>query len=1039
MEIENGMSTNNKNNTSFRAEEPPPDPEDFETKKEEEEHEKLMQRLYENQKKRREMVSKLEKENELKKELEDQKKLKELLDQKPFYVKRNMNAKMRAMVNNEKIKFMLDKVDDYMRQIKNLDAIDKIKAQAQKEFELEIANQKKNKRKLSKNELEKLSKLNNVNEQLKNENKEKIKKRKLDEELKKKKLENAKKANERAQEILKNGYKLPKGGNTSNDDANINIRSGGLGIFQEENIMGGTELMPGMENKIKNRPKSSTKIKNNNNNIKFGMTMMPNKIEENPEEELAKILKKNKYDLSELLKFQKKYKYYNISNYIHAAQMKQIQNTKNKKKKNIVVNNNNNVNINNNKFGFEMENEQMADNNANNFGNEENNIQNNNRNINSYLQACKYNNEKIIQTILLNAKNDEEVFKIVNEKDDFGRNGLMYLLIHNNKNMIKLSLLSGVILDNSTDIYGRNLVHYCCTENVDKSMLDIICHCIDFKNFYDLCKYVNKCISLEKIDEINKNSNEYKSECENKINDFDNLIEEKDKKLDIKKLNNFSRNNTYITKMVNSPDIEGNYPIHYLAQKDDMDKMEVLLYYNTKLDVLDGQGKKPIDITDNEVIQQFLLKNEKNINSKNELYGIKNNNINNSKQAFNNSNISGYLNITTSALDMEKIKFYSPEKINSFVSGVEGNTYLILSVIQQNYDAFKFLLEDKKAKADHINGNGWTVIFFIILKKLWIFFAYLFKLPNPDSCDTTEKNYNELIKIKKYKKVDLMKPNGELTYLGQSIKVMDNLSKKNNNLLSLCVEELNDLFLLKSLYILYENYVFYFSMNQPQDVVFSRQYGKYDESSYMNIVYNRQYGKNKETILIKCVKNKNLEMLKYLLVDLYRNENKIEFDINKSDYKTENILHHAVLLKQKEIIKFLIKYDSEDNILKTSKNNKGKTPSDLDRCKQYKNEFITIWEAAEENNIDLLNLLINDLKYYEINDQKYISKDTALHSAVKKKADRSVLFLLKAGANKKLKNKNGKTAYDLIDVEEKHVKKDKKWINKAEKIFNGVI
>ena len=74
----------------------------------------------------------------------------------------------------------------------------------------------------------------------------------------------------------------------------------------------------------------------------------------------------------------------------------------------------------------------------------------------------------------------------------------MYLLIHNNTNMIKLSLLSGVKLDDTKDIYGRNLIHYCCTNNVNKSILDIICHCIEFKRFGDLCTYVNKCLPITK-------------------------------------------------------------------------------------------------------------------------------------------------------------------------------------------------------------------------------------------------------------------------------------------------------------------------------------------------------------------------------------------------------------------------------------------------------------------------------------------------------------------------------------------------------------
>ena len=147
----------------------------------------------------------------------------------------------------------------------------------------------------------------------------------------------------------------------------------------------------------------------------------------------------------------------------------------------------------------------------------------------------------------------------------------MYLLIHNNTNMIKLSLLSGVKLGETKDIYGRNLIHYCCTNIVNKTILDIICHCIDFKRFGDLCTYVNKCVPITKRTSDNLFSKEYLDECEERIKDFDSLMEIKIDEKDISNepLNNVKEKeeNTNIKKMVNTPDKDGNYPIHYLAKK----------------------------------------------------------------------------------------------------------------------------------------------------------------------------------------------------------------------------------------------------------------------------------------------------------------------------------------------------------------------------------------------------------------------------------------------------------------------------------------
>ena len=86
---------------------------------------------------------------------------------------------------------------------------------------------------------------------------------------------------------------------------------------------------------------------------------------------------------------------------------------------------------------------------------------------------------------------------------------------------------------------------------------------------------------------------------------------------------------------------------------------------------------------------------------------------------------------------------------------------------------FIFLIKEKNAKVDYINGNGWTILFFIVSNKLWNYFSFLFDLPNCDKCDTPEKIFEEL-KEKEYEKSFLMESNGDLTYIGQAIKILDN-------------------------------------------------------------------------------------------------------------------------------------------------------------------------------------------------------------------------------------------------------------------------
>ena len=133
----------------------------------------------------------------------------------------------------------------------------------------------------------------------------------------------------------------------------------------------------------------------------------------------------------------------------------------------------------------------------------------------------------------------------------------------------------------------------------------------------------------------------------------------------------------------------------------------------------------------------------------------------------------------------------------------------------------------------------------------------------------------------------------------------------------------------------------------------------------------------------------------------------IDLDIHKNDFNGQNVLHHAVRLKQKESILYLVKYDADFEILISKKDIKGNIPKDLDKTKSFENELYTIWDAAKDNDINKLNLLLNKLKYYTINEKTKFKENSPLHLAVKNRADKAVLFLILNGADKNIKNKEG--------------------------------
>ena len=979
--------------TSFYGEEPPPDPEDYTTKEEEERNRILMIRLKEQQTKAREWKKQMELEEKIKKEMEKEKRDKELRANKEYLDRRNKSAKFRARENNERIEKLLNKVDAYMQRIKNLDSIDKIKRQAEKEYEEEIAKKKK-KKKITQEEIEHLAKLNNKNANLRNENKQKILDRKKAEEEKRKKLEIAKKANERAQKILREGFQSSKPIEEESLNKTNKNNNNVFGMFQIEEEIGGTNLSPDMMNNNMNN------IINDSISSKNKKTTVLPRINENSNEyaemELRKILKNNPYDLKKLTEFKKKYKYFDISAYIHTAKMNQIKSGKVVRR--TINNTNNNFNV------------QLKPN------------ENDEVEFPNYLSACKYNNSEYIQANLLRAKNDIEVYLMLNEKDEFDRNGLMYLIIHNNLTMIKLTLLSGVVLSDCIDIYGRNLIHYCCTEYSSADLLDKICHCIDFENKNDylgMKKYIEKCFKTNSDEDLeNDNSESYRNECENRIKKFDNLIENKNLAMKpeevIKK-----RQEEEIKRENNKLNIDGNLEEFERKNKNKKNLISAVITNNTdmieeikKKQITIKQGKRPIDITSSDVIQQYLLKNEANFNSKK---GKNQSNINVKNNISQNPNLSNISMNNISSLDIEKLKFYSTKKINEFTSGYENNNYLILSVLINNFDLFRFLIKDKNCRVDFLNSNGWTVLHFILKNKYWAYFSFVFNLPS--SCDSPEKIFEYLSEKQLYDDVEIFKENDELTSLGQAIKIIDTLTNNNTNLLSMCIDDLNDLNMLKAILILYENQIHFF-----------------EDASPLDIVMNRQYGKNKEPLLVKAVNKDNIKMLKYFLINLQKKQKFCSFEITQGDKLNQNILHRAVINKNKDIIKFLTRYDSDKNELKEQKDSKGKSPSDYDRVKSFTYELISIWDASKNNDLDALEKLVNELKYYKINAQKNNNGNTALHIAAKNYSDKAALFLVKNGIDINIKNWYDQTALEYIQ-EDKDIKNS--WIKKFKRIING--
>ena len=68
-------------------------------------------------------------------------------------------------------------------------------------------------------------------------------------------------------------------------------------------------------------------------------------------------------------------------------------------------------------------------------------------------------------------------------------------------------------------------------------------------------------------------------------------------------------------------------------------------------------------------------------------------------------------------LDIEDLKYYSDERILKFTNGYENNNYIILSIIHDKFEVFKYLFKERNLDLKFKNSNGWNIIHFIIFHK----------------------------------------------------------------------------------------------------------------------------------------------------------------------------------------------------------------------------------------------------------------------------------------------------------------------------------
>jgi len=103
-----------------------------------------------------------------------------------------------------------------------------------------------------------------------------------------------------------------------------------------------------------------------------------------------------------------------------------------------------------------------------------------------------------------------------------------------------------------------------------------------------------------------------------------------------------------------------------------------------------------------------------------------------------------------------------------------------------------------------------------------------------------------------------------------------------------------------------------------------------------------------ETAMMKAVRLNRLEMV-FSMMHMFGPDkplNSVNF-INQVDKSGRNILHLAVMGKQKDLIElFINKLDCDTQPLRRKKDCKSKVPQQYDESNQFSQIFVTKWDAA---------------------------------------------------------------------------------------------
>jgi ankyrin repeat protein len=152
------------------------------------------------------------------------------------------------------------------------------------------------------------------------------------------------------------------------------------------------------------------------------------------------------------------------------------------------------------------------------------------------------------------------------------------------------------------------------------------------------------------------------------------------------------------------------------------------------------------------------------------------------------------------------------------------------------------------------------------------------------------------------------------------------------------------------------------------------------------------------------------------------------------DFRKWNVLHYAAFQGHHKAVRYLIKYDADYDILQTNRNSQNKLAIEIVRDPSVKPNFISLWHAAREGDLDMIRQLLNEGE--KINEQTIFLRNTPIHIAVLNNHYLTVRLLLNEKANFELRNKDEITPVEYAEIMNAAITR---FADKCENIINDTI